>query len=108
MIMGVYPEGYKLTPISISVGDSVVHSVAIEFPLDAVTDQFLNSLERTSKPFERGQKGGSKVLSLEERQGVMGAVTSFLKQTKSRSVTFRQLLESLVFKCHHVDLCLTI
>lgn len=100
-IVSVYPEGYKLSSVSVPINDERVQSVAIEFPSDPVSELFLANLDRTSQPFSRAVSGG-KLLPIESKTTMVDAVKKFTDQTMIRKLEFLKKLEDRVRKCHEV------
>ncbi|KAJ3367363.1 hypothetical protein HDU91_001477 [Kappamyces sp. JEL0680] len=96
----VYPEAYKLSPVSVLISENQVNSLAIEFPSDPVADRFVASLDKAASPPTPSAGARQKGELTQLKSSAMEAVKKFVDQSTVRRAEFQKRLELRVELAH--------
>ncbi|KAJ3271140.1 hypothetical protein HDV01_006998 [Terramyces sp. JEL0728] len=86
-IMYIYPQAYKLSPITVKISEEKVNSLSIEFITDQLSEQFVSKLNRQSQPLNNLPKLSTAVNTV-DNSSLMTAVKEFAQQYKNRRTEF--------------------
>ena len=101
-IVAVYPEGFKLASLGVTINDEKIQTFTIDLPVDHVAEKFLESLDRTAQGVTHGPRATAKVDILEQKGSMMGAIKKMADQTLIRRLEFQKRLEDRIHALHKV------